>query len=114
MMNIEVPLFWHLEYAVVPEEGKTQGKRPPRIEPKQALTANELAHAERLRNQVVYLKLRHEEGERAATVFEIADLFQKYGDINVVKNTATSCFVDLQHVDWASIDRELGTGAPNA
>lgn len=51
MMNIEIPLFWHLEYAVVPEEGKkSQGKRPPRIEPKQSLTTNELTHAERLRN----------------------------------------------------------------
>lgn len=75
MMNIEVPLFWHLEYAIVPEEGKSQGKRPPRIEPKQTLTANELANADRLRDQVVYLKLRNNEGERAATVFEVADLF---------------------------------------
>lgn len=32
-------------------------------------------------------------------MFEISELFTKFGDINIVKKTPFSCYVELQDVD---------------
>lgn len=59
---------------------------------------------------MVFLKLkrRQEEtfGQKAhgPTVYEISELFTKFGDINIVKKTPFSCYVELQDVDWDVVE----------
>lgn len=102
MMNIEVPQFWHLEYVSMedPEQGK---KKRQRLLPKNDPTEQEIQNLERIDKHVVFVKLRVDENGQAASVYDVAELFQQFGDINVVKATATSCFIDLQDVDKAAI-----------
>lgn len=101
MMNIEVPQFWHLEYVSLEDpEGR---KKRQKLMPKNELTEQEVQNQERIDRHVIYLKLRVDENGRAASVYDLAELFQQFGDINVVKATETSCFIDLQDVDKAAV-----------
>ena len=70
-MNIEVPAFWHLD-------------------PKSVKTLEEKQYEERMDLRVVYVKLKKSDevdefgrSAPAATVFQISELFTKFGDINV-------------------------------
>ena len=52
---------------------------------------------------MIFVRLRADENGQAASVYDVAELFQQFGDINVVKATETSCFIDLQDVDKSAV-----------
>lgn len=90
MMNIEVPCFWHMS-------------------PGSETTPEEKQHSEKLRKQVLYLKLVELKNSQnsnglndlfmSASVHKISDLFTKYGDINITKSGPHACYVEFQHMD---------------
>lgn len=47
------------------------------------------------------------------SVFEIEQYFTKFGDINIVKDTELSCFIEFQDVD-EEIIKELMTNDPSS
>lgn len=82
-MNIEIPAYWHLD-------------------PKSEKTTEEQQYEDRIHLRVVYIKLKKSDevdefgrSAPAATVFQISELFTKFGDINVVKNTDNSCYIEF-------------------
>jgi len=89
------------------------------------LSRAEIDFREKIKTNVVFLRLKKKKsnvfGHRAfgPSVFQISELFTKFGDINVsekllnstfllslfysyqiVKKTQFSCYVELQDVDW--------------
>lgn len=87
MMNIEVPAFWHLDFSA-------------------PITASEIDHAQKLHQNVIFIKLNEVQSQTSlginltcASTVKVAELFSKFGDINVVKATENSCFVEFQDLD---------------
>lgn len=83
MMSIDIPLFWYLNKRDI-------------------ITEDEQIHRDRIAANVVYLKLKKSEkmnkfGKRepAVNVFQIAEHFNRFGDINIIKNTENSCYVEI-------------------
>lgn len=96
MKNIEVPAFWHLEH-----EPFGAGQYVPRHQP----TPNEQEHKARLFNSVVQVRLRpDQQSGKCPSVFDLAELFQRFGDVNVVMTGERAAYIDLQDPDTSVLD----------
>lgn len=77
------------------------------------LSQAEQAFQQKIKTNVVFLRLTRREGEafgqraHGPTVYEISELFTKFGDINIVKNTPFSCYLELQDVDKDVVEDTL-------
>ena len=38
--------------------------------------------------------------QNGPSVFDIQELFTQFGDINIVKDTAHSCYIEFHDIDW--------------
>jgi len=99
IQRVETPSFWHLEWT-------TKGQCIRKIIENHELSRAEIDFREKIKTNVVFLRLKRKKssvfGHRAfgPSVFQISELFTKFGDINIVKKTQFSCYVELQDVDW--------------
>lgn len=92
LQRIETPSFWHLEY-VQQEESHTlsgKGKRTcNKFIPNHILSKVARDFNDKRETNVVFLRLKRRQSEvfgqrpHGPTVYEISELFTKFGDINV-------------------------------
>lgn len=83
MLNIDVPIFWSLN-------------------PSDPVTHAEQAYAKKLQETVLYIRLK-QSGKKDSfgrpigvpSVYKVAELFTKFGDVNIIKNTKFSCFLEI-------------------
>ena len=80
-MNMEVPQFWHLT---------SYGNKKEEI-----LTDKEKEYMKRLHDNVIYIEVKDEN----MSYCQLAEIFRKYGDIKIVRESKNHYYIDFLDID---------------
>lgn len=111
LQRIETPSFWHLEYMEKEECQTLAGKKScNKYVPNHVLSRVAKDFIDKRETNVIFLRLKRRQSDifgqkpHGPNVYEISEIFTKFGDINIVKKTPFSCYVEMQDFDKRAVE----------